>query len=222
MEIKIKKLDPNAVIPKYAKNGDAGMDLFAISDFESNEYGTAMIRTGLSIEIPDGYVGLVFPRSSVYKSTGRLANSVGVIDSGYRGEIMVNFDISVPSLMLAMDVVPKDLFKSTVYKKGDRVAQLIVVPYPKVTFKEVKDLSETERGDGGFGSTDFDLAEIKKSLYKEKPKAIQTGGDIEFKYYKTLLLNGSLAYFKVPQEESLDFTQVMESQLLIRWITNKL
>ena len=221
MQIKIKKLHPDAVLPKYAKEGDAGMDLYATSEYKPNDYGTAMISTGLSIEIPDGYVGLIFPRSSVYKSTGRLANSVGVIDSGYRGEIKVNFDVSVPTLMVTTNLLGEEGFKAEPYKKGDRVAQLIIVPYPKITFVETDELTETDRGEGGFGSTNLDLSEIKKSLYKEKPSAIQISGDVEFKHYKSELKDGTLINFKIPQEESQDFTEIMDAQLLIRWLTNK-
>lgn len=134
MKIKIKKLHENATIPAYAKSGDAGMDLTAIEAFESGNYIT--YRTGLSIEIPDGYVGLLFPRSSVYKKGQLLSNSVGVIDSGYRGEIMLKFTRSINQ-----------------YSVGERVGQIIILPYPQIEFEEVKELSETIRGFGGFGST---------------------------------------------------------------------
>jgi len=139
--IKIKKLDPNAVIPSYAKDGDAGMDLTAISrkivseaDYHYLQYGT-----GLSIEIPKEFVGLLFPRSSISKTGMILANSIGVIDSGYRGEIQLRFKMNHD--------------KNTVYQEGDKVAQLIIIPYPQIHLEEVEELSETERGDGGFGST---------------------------------------------------------------------
>ena len=138
MKVKIKKLHPDAVIPKYAKLGDAGMDLVAISE-EWNEYYTMVTYdTGLSIEIPEGYVGLLFPRSSVSKTDLILANSVGVIDSGYRGPIMFKFRYNEEGM---------------VYDVGDRVGQIIIMPYPQVEFEEVEELSDTERGEGGFGST---------------------------------------------------------------------
>ena len=89
MKVKIKKLHYDAVIPSYSKPGDAGMDMTAVEAFESSDHIT--YRTGLAIEIPQGYVGLLFPRSSVYKKGQLLANSIGVIDSGYRGEIMLKF-----------------------------------------------------------------------------------------------------------------------------------
>ena len=134
MKVKVKKLRHGAVIPTYAKLGDAGMDLTAVDSLEDNCYIT--YRTGLAIEIPDGYVGLLFPRSSVYKKGQLLANSVGVIDSGYRGEIMLKFTKSINR-----------------YESGDRVGQIIILPFPQIEFEEVKELSETNRGSGGFGST---------------------------------------------------------------------
>lgn len=96
-------------------------------------------------------MGLVFPRSSIYKSTGRLSNAVGVIDSGYRGEIMAQFDVSMPAYM-ANEINALD-YEAIPYKKGDRIAQLLILPYPQIEFEEVDELSETERGSGGYGST---------------------------------------------------------------------
>ena len=136
MNIKIKKLHPNAIIPKYAKIGDAGLDLTAV-DCEINGFYITY-KTGLAIAIPEGFVGFLFPRSSVYKTGQYLTNSVGVIDSGYRGEIMLKF--TRPAL-------------DSQYKVGDRVGQLIIIPYPQVKFEEVEDLGSTDRGLGGFGST---------------------------------------------------------------------
>tara|TARA_Y100000593_G_C4306252_1_gene335940 strand:+ start:2365 stop:2775 length:411 start_codon:yes stop_codon:yes gene_type:complete len=134
MKVKIKKLHKDAEIPNYSKPGDAGMDLTAISVRE--EVGHITYYTGLAMEIPVGYVGLLFPRSSVYKTGQTLANSVGVIDSGYRGEIMLKF---------------KNGFGS--YNVGDRVGQIIILPYPEIQFEEVETLSLTDRSKGGFGST---------------------------------------------------------------------
>lgn len=151
MKIKVKKLHPEAVIPKYAKAGDAGLDLVAVADATVNDDLVATYRTGLSIEIPEGYVGLIYPRSSVTKVGCRLANSVGVIDSGYRGEILVKMDISPEVVMSSIISVTSD--SADPYFKGDRIAQLIVMPYPQVELEEVEELSTTERGDGGFGST---------------------------------------------------------------------
>ena len=136
MKIKIKRLHPNAVLPKYAKAGDAGMDLTAVSlELINTDY--IKYNFGLSFEIPDGFVGFIFPRSSCYKQDQILSNCVGVVDSGYRGEVS------------AVMIGTTD--KS--YKVGDRVAQLIVMPIPYVQFDEVNELSDTERGAGGYGST---------------------------------------------------------------------
>lgn len=140
MELRFKKLAPNAVIPAYAKPGDAGLDLTAISVTEEN--GILTYGTGLAVEIPIGYVGLVFPRSSIYKSRLTLTNCVGVIDSGYRGEIMAKFK--------------KENEWIVGYRPGDRICQLIVMPYPTIEPIEVTELSETARGDGGFGSTNVE------------------------------------------------------------------
>jgi len=136
MKVKIKKLHPDAVIPKYAKNSDAGLDLTAIS--RSKEYDIFTFGTGLSVEIPEGHVGLIYPRSSIYRTDLRLSNSVGVIDSGYRGEILLKFNINPHN---------SDAF----YTVGERIGQLIILPYPKIEFIEVDELSETDRGQGGFG-----------------------------------------------------------------------
>lgn len=134
IKVKIKKLNENAVIPRYAKPGDAGMDLTAVEAYEEGMWIT--YRTGLAMEIPQCYVGLLFPRSSVYKTGQQLSNCVGVIDSGYRGEIMMKFSRS-----------------SRQYSVGDRVGQIILMPYPQVQFEQVDDLSDSERGTGGYGST---------------------------------------------------------------------
>lgn len=150
MEVKIKKLDPNAVIPKYAKNGDAGMDLVAISKhFDGN--GCVVYGTGLAFEIPKGYTGLIFPRSSVSKCAISMANCVGVIDSGYRGEVTVKFR-PMNSFEYGTTKESRKNFKFW-YDNGERVAQIIIIPYPHIDFVEVEELSESERGTGGYGST---------------------------------------------------------------------
>lgn len=146
MKVKIKKLIPEAVVPKYAKAGDAGMDLVATShEFEQNSAGRRMqvYGTGLAFEIPEGYVGLIFPRSSISKTDLALTNCVGVIDSGYRGEVKFKF---------AIDSGSRPTNESS-YKVGDRIGQIIIMPYPQVEFEEVEELSSTERGTGGFGSS---------------------------------------------------------------------
>jgi dUTP pyrophosphatase len=141
MKVRIKKLNQNAVIPSYAKSGDAGMDLVATSIISETDtqitYGI-----GLALEIPNGFVGLIFPRSSVRKTRLMLSNCVGVVDSGYRGELQATFN-----------KINQNSIAENDYKVGDRIAQIMIIPHPPIEFKEVNDLSETERGEGGFGST---------------------------------------------------------------------
>ena len=149
MEVKIKKLHEDAVIPKYAKPGDAGMDLTAVS-MKIDEYGNICYGTGLAFEIPEGYVGLIFPRSSICKEQLLLSNAVGVIDSGFRGEVSFKFKPSVAFDKLG-DLTSKLLYGA--YKIGDRIGQIIIMPYPRIEFIEVEELSETERGTNGYGST---------------------------------------------------------------------
>ena len=136
MKVKIKKLHPDAVIPKYAKRGDAGMDLTAVE--MERAWDVVTYKTGLAVEIPPWHVGLLFPRSSVYKTSMVLSNCVGVIDSGYRGEIMLKF---------------REQTNSNPYEVGDRIGQLIIMPYPRVDFELVDELTSTDRGSGGYGST---------------------------------------------------------------------
>ena len=138
MRIKIKKLHEDAKIPKYAHYGDAAVDLTAVRQWE-DQASNVCYGTGIAIEIPDGYVGLLFPRSSVSKTNLRLCNSVGVIDSGYRGEIMLKFD--------------RRGFVDNIYSVGDRVGQLMILPVPSIQFFEVDDLSSTARNSNGFGSS---------------------------------------------------------------------
>ena len=136
MKVRIKKLSENAVIPTYAKDGDAGMDVVATriinERLDSITYGT-----DIALEIPEGFVGLIFPRSSIRKTDLILSNSVGVIDSGYRGEIQATFKRS----------------GVYAYAVGDRGAQIMIIPHPPIEFEEADELSDTERGEGGFGST---------------------------------------------------------------------
>ena len=141
MKVQIKKLNKNAVIPSYAKSGDAGMDLVATSIISETQtqitYGI-----GLALEIPKGFVGLIFPRSSIRKTRLMLSNCVGVVDSGYRGELQATFN-----------KINNDSVSENDYKIGDRVAQIMIIPHPDVEFNEVEELSNSERGEGGFGST---------------------------------------------------------------------
>lgn len=150
MKVKIKKLNDKAVIPAYAHSTDAGMDLVATSK-ELDEYGNVVYGTGLAFEIPDGYVGLVFPRSSNCKKDLLLTNSVGVIDSGYRGEVTFKFR---PHTEVALDGISISNFGTQAqYKVGERVGQIIIMPYPHIEFEEVEELGESDRGTGGYGST---------------------------------------------------------------------
>ena len=135
LKIKIKKINPEAKIPEYAHEGDAGMDVVAISMQENENY--IEYGTGLSFEVPEGYLMLIFPRSSLSKKDLILANHVGILDSGYRGELKLRF---------------KKTGKE-IYQVGERIGQILVIPYPKIEFEEVQELLETLRGDNGFGST---------------------------------------------------------------------
>lgn len=148
MEVRIKKLHPDAVIPKYAKAGDAGLDLTAVTKSYDRD-GNVVYGTGLAFEIPDGYVGLVFPRSSLSSLDIALSNCVGVIDSGYRGEVTAKFK---PAMLFNREQRPI-ILNNRIYEVGERVAQIIIIPYPKIEFIESDELSETERGTGGYGSS---------------------------------------------------------------------
>lgn len=163
MKVNVKKLSENAVLPTYSKHGDAGMDLTATSK-SYDEHGNVVYGTSLAFEIPDGYVGLLFPRSSNTKKDLILGNSVGVIDSGYRGEVVFKFkplpyyaetEKADPELSIEF---PQD------YCVGDRIGQIIILPYPKIEFNLVDELSTTDRGIGGFGSTDPITAAIESNL----------------------------------------------------------
>ena len=161
LKVKIKKLNENAVIPTYAKYGDAGMDLVATSKYYDDN-GNIVYGTGLAFEIPKGYVGLLFPRSSNSKQQLLLSNSVGVIDSGYRGEVMLKFKSSASSFSLKTLIkliFNPDTYITIInnfkisYYVGERIGQIIILPYPQIEFEEAEELSETERGNGGYGST---------------------------------------------------------------------
>jgi dUTP pyrophosphatase len=142
MQVKIKKLSHSAVIPTYAKIGDAGMDMVATKVINEN-LGSITYGTDIAMEIPEGFVGLIFPRSSIRKTNLQLSNSVGVVDSGYRGEIQATFN-----KIQGIDNVERDS-----YKVGDRICQIMIIPHPTIDFEEVEELNHTERGEGGFGST---------------------------------------------------------------------
>ena len=137
MKVRIKKLNDRAVVPVKAHDTDAGFDLVATSRIYQG--GCYVYGTGLAVEIPDGYVGLIFPRSSISKTGLSLSNAVGVIDAGYRGEITFKFRSVEEHPIL--------------YNVGDRIGQLIIMAYPKIDFEESESLSNTDRGTGGYGST---------------------------------------------------------------------
>lgn len=134
--IKTKKLSKNAVMPQRMNVGDAGFDLVATSMRKDYEHGVVVFGTGLAFELPKGYAMFIYPRSSSYKHYALMANCVGVVDSGYRGEVHVvfrGFDCD--------------------YEVGDRVAQAVIMPIPCVEYVEAEELSESERGANGIGST---------------------------------------------------------------------
>lgn len=142
MNIKVKKLKPGATVPTMGSKFAAGADLYSAEDadviIEPSE--TKFIGTGLAMEIPEGYVGLVYARSGLACKRGLApANKVGVVDSDYRGEIKV-----------ALHNHGKE---AQTVEKGERIAQMVIAPYLSVNYEEADSLSETERGEGGFGST---------------------------------------------------------------------
>ncbi len=141
--VKIKKLNENAIIPTYGSEFSAGADLYALTEGKQiiiKPSETILVKTGIAIEIPEGYAGLIYARSGLASKRGLApANKVGVIDSDYRGEIMValhNHSSEIQSI-----------------EEGERIAQLVVTPFLKVNFELTNELSDTERGSGGFGST---------------------------------------------------------------------
>lgn len=161
IKVKIKKLREDAVIPAYAHDTDARMDLTAVSK-HIDEFGNVVYGFGLAFEIPDGYVGLIFPRSSNHRHNLTLTNSVGVIDSGYRGEVTAKFSHNISYLTprrffdrvkylltgkILLDT-PLNFTQCNIgdYQVGDRVAQMVIIPYPKVEFEEVTELSNSEHG----------------------------------------------------------------------------
>lgn len=177
MKINIKKLSPNAKLPTYGSENAAGMDLYALIE-EPNKKGefvteiavgtTKKIHTGIAVEIPEGYVGLIFARSGLAtKKNLSPANAVGVIDADYRGEVIVALHNYAPSSIQSgtyaeFSIESRDCyayescyntFDNQPIENGDRIAQLVIVPYIHAELNEVKELSKTKRGEGGFGST---------------------------------------------------------------------
>lgn len=145
MQVKFKKENPNAVMPLKTE-GNAGLDMTAISKEETSDF--VEYDTGIAIEIPEGYVGLLFPRSSVSKMDLTLCNSVGVIDPSYRGTIRFRYKCIAMPIDFSLDELDYKI-----YNVGDRVGQLIIMPYPDIELVESDALTSTDRGDKGYGST---------------------------------------------------------------------
>ncbi|GAV31341.1 deoxyuridine 5'-triphosphate nucleotidohydrolase [Coriobacteriaceae bacterium EMTCatB1] len=141
MELRIKRLDPDLPLPRYAHEGDAGLDLFAAADVTLAPFERALVPTGIAVAIPEGYAGFVQPRSGLAIRLGLgLVNSPGLIDSHYRGEIKV----------VAVNLDPTE---PITIKRGDKVAQLVIQQVARVRLVETDELDQTARGEGGFGST---------------------------------------------------------------------
>ena len=158
IDVKMKPLEPNAVPPSYASDGSAGLDFTAISHEYDSITQTELYHTGWAVEIPAGYVGLLFPKSGIFKKTSRLTNCVGVIDSDYRGEVCARFENNTSAYLNVLD--GERIFKrfgktrQDAYKTGDMIFQMVVVPAPRVRVLFTEELSETERGGKGFGQMD--------------------------------------------------------------------
>lgn len=151
MKVRIKKLHPDAVMPTKAHDTDAGFDLTATTCHIDNN-GNVVYGTGIAFEIPKGYAGFVFCRSSVSNHNLSQANCVGVIDSGYRGEVTVKFK---PTLEFMQQENPDHISYRLprYYALGDRIAQLVILPVPDIEFIEADTLEDSDRGTGGYGST---------------------------------------------------------------------
>lgn len=167
VNVKIKKLHPDAVIPQYATLGSAGFDLVAVEDVLIEPGETRKIPLGLAFELPEGVVMYVCMRSGIALNTKlRQSNGIGVIDSDYRGEVAIMFDNTAPMgdckkrAFFPLNVkgeVDRDyagcIYESYLIRKGDRIAQGVIVPIYQADFAVVDELSKTERGTGGFGSS---------------------------------------------------------------------
>ena len=143
--VKIKKLNEKAIIPSKANATDAGLDLTCIditTEVGEDAVVSFVYHTGIALEIPEGYMGLLFPRSSIAKKSMTLTNSVGCLDSGFRGEVIAKFKVNTNSI-------------PSIYRPAERFAQLVIMPIPEVKLELVEELSESERGEGGYGSSDL-------------------------------------------------------------------
>ena len=144
MKVRFKKLHKDAVVPKKAHATDAGFDLYCTETSVDWAKQELLCHTGIAFEIPEGHAGLIFPRSSIANKPLLLHNSVGVIDSHYRGEVTAKFIITDAREFLQTDGG---------YHSGARICQMIILPYPEVEFEEAEELTETDRGTCGYGST---------------------------------------------------------------------
>lgn len=153
MKVKIKKLNENAILPFYSTKGSAGMDMTAVSMEYNSENDYYIYHTGIAIEIPVGYVGLVFPRSSNRKTEAYLCNHVGIIDSDYRGEVLFCYKLRDTERYSRNTNGKIDPSEHKPYEIGDRIGQMIIIPYPYIEIEECNELSNTDRGKSGFGST---------------------------------------------------------------------
>lgn len=151
VEIRVRLTD-EAPLPAHAKPGDAGMDLTSRETVTLMPGETRTVGTGVAMEIPEGYVGLVFPRSGLGTKGINLSNCVGIIDSSYRGEIKAPLHNNHPPVRVHGKVVQATHEMMTI-ERGDRVCQIVIVPFATCECVEADELSETERGDTGFGSS---------------------------------------------------------------------
>ena len=155
MEIKIKKLDERAIMPSKAFPTDAGFDLKAIS-MEYDEYGNIVYGFGWAFDIPEGYVGLLFPRSSCSKFDLSMPNCIGVIDAGFHGEVKAKFRPTSTQPVRGAKTETIEVYhcnSAVIFKIGDKVAQMIVVEIPKVEYVVADELPKSLRGEGGWGHT---------------------------------------------------------------------
>jgi len=154
-KVLVKKISEEASLPIRARDSDAGADLVAIDDGNVGEDGYIQYRTGISIELPLGYHAEIWPRSSISKYDLVLANGIGLIDNGYRGEIFIRFKpvARYSDTGHRKVIIGSSNFVPNIYKKGDKIAQLVISETVLASFSEAFELSETSRGSGGFGST---------------------------------------------------------------------
>jgi dUTP pyrophosphatase len=150
MKLKVKKLHPDATLPTYGSKQAAAMDLYALNSGGLCHGEKVIIHTGIALEIPQGYFGLIRLRSGVSWEHGLVLVSSGVVDEDYRGEIQVR--VAKLATGGSAQPTPASPFHWG-FNQGDRVAQMVLLPYPVVTVEEVRELGETQRGEGGFGST---------------------------------------------------------------------